>query len=118
MGSDQRKDKAISELYAEEEWTREFMHEIYDMFGVPISTDFCYSKTDKLMFVWSMMTLVQAMKKNTSWIEMKENLDPSDAAHNFVKSYFEETGSLLLENTVDDGVLTPDPKFTGGSDEI
>ena len=87
----------ISELYSNDPWVRDFMEEVYDMFGVPRGTDDCLSKEDKILFVWGMMSLVHAMKKDEYWLELKEQLDPEDAAHEYVQNHYEETGILILE---------------------
>lgn len=68
------------------------------MFGMPTSSSECYSKTDKIFFVWSMMSLVQAMQKDNSWNEMKVDLEPDEAAELFVREHFEKSGKLLLDN--------------------
>ena len=109
-------DESISSLYTKDSWTRDFMFEIYDMFGMPKSTESCHSKTDKLLFVWSMMTLVQEMKKNESWRELKNDHDPEGAAYIFVEEYYKKTGKLLLENITEDDVIHT--SYNGGDDEI
>jgi hypothetical protein len=94
--------KTITELFAEDPWIRSFMQEIYDMFGMPVSSSECYSKTDKIMFVWSMMCLVQAMQKDNSWNEMRKEIEPDKAAELFVREHFEKNGRLLLDNLINE----------------
>ena len=94
--------ESLVDLYTNDKWTREFMHSVYDMFGLPKSTEACLNKTDKILFVWGMMTLVQEMKRSNNWLEMKEEFSPEDAALEFVKSHYEEKGQLLLASVVDD----------------
>ena len=78
------------------------MHSVYDMFGLPKSTEACLNKTDKILFVWGMMNLVQEMKRNNNWVEMKEDYEPEDAALEFIKNHYEEKGHLLLASIVED----------------
>lgn len=94
--------ESLVELYTNDEWTREFMHSVYEMFGLPKSTENCLNKTDKILFVWGMMTLVQEMKRSNNWLEMKKDLSPEDAALQFVKNHYEEKGHLLLASIVED----------------
>lgn len=96
-----KSDKTIADLFVEDPWVRSFMQEVYDMFGMPISSESCMNKSDKILFVWSMMTLVQEMKRNEAWISMKEEMTAEEAAYSFVESHFNKTGSLLLENITD-----------------
>lgn len=98
MGDKLLMGNTISELYSNDPWVRDFMEEVYDMFGVPRGTDDCLSREDKILFVWGMMSLVQAMKKDEYWLELKEHLDPEDAARKYVQNHYEETGILILEN--------------------
>ena len=92
--------ESISSLFAKDPWIRSFMQEVYDLFGIPKSTEYCMCKTDKLLFVWAMMNLVKAMNSDNSWIQMRENVNPEDAAYDFIKGHFEKTGELLLENVI------------------
>lgn len=105
----------ITELWAKDPWVREFMEEVYDMFGMPVCTDDCYSKTDKILHVWAMMTLVQEMKISNSWFEMKETMDAEDAAYLFVEDNFKKSGRLLLQNIIEDDPINN--KF-GDNNEI
>jgi len=92
---------SISELYNKDKWVRDFMQSTYDIFGMPISTDLCLNKTDKILFVWAMMSLVKAMKQDESWKELKkENLDPEEAAYKYAESHYELTGGFVLPSTI------------------
>lgn len=86
----------IADLYSKDPWVKNFMESVYEMFGVPKNTEDCLSKEDKILFVWGMMSLVQAMKKDEYWSELKDQLEPEDAAHEYVQNHYEETGTLIL----------------------
>ena len=91
----------LSELYQNDPWVRGFMQEVYDMFGLPMSTDDCMSTSDRILHVWGMMTLVHEMKRNASWKSYKETMDPLEAALQYARDYHEETGRLLIESQTD-----------------
>ena len=94
--------KTISELYSEDPWVRGFMQEVYDLFGIPKSTETCLCRKDKIMFIWAMMNLVRAMNQNPMWMELRDKEEPQDAAYSFVKDHFEKTGAMLLDNLIEE----------------
>ncbi len=98
-GAKAKDDKEISSLFQDDIWVRRFMQEIYDMFGVPASTSECLNQTDKILFVWGMMNLMSAMKKNSTWKDLKDVVDPKDAAYIFTEEYYNDTGKMLMSAT-------------------
>lgn len=86
----------ISELYQNDPWVRGFMYEIYDMFGLPASTDDCLNTSDRILYVWGMMSLVHEMKRNEAWKDYMSEMSESDAALKYARDYYEETGKLLI----------------------
>ena len=98
--------ESLVDLYTNDKWTIEFMHSVYDMFGLPKSTEACLNKADKILFVWAMMNLVQEMKRNNNWLKMKEKCEPEEAALEFIKDHYEENGHFLLASIVEDEKYT------------
>lgn len=99
-----KNDLKINELFGKDPWVREFMTSVYDLFGMPRTSEDCMGPADKVLFVYSMMSLVQAMKLDVSWLEDMKNKDkdPVTSAYQFVKGTYEKTGRMLIENPVDD----------------
>ena len=91
--------ESLADLFQRDDWVKGFMSEVYDLFGLPTSTEKCLSKSDKILFVWGMMNLVQAMKTHEAWKTLKENsVEVEEAAYQYVKSYYEKTGKILIDS--------------------
>ena len=93
---------SISDLFNKDPWIRTFMSSVYDMFGMPRSSDDCMCKSDKIFFVYSMMSLIQAMKTDESWRKDMNIKDPEQTAFDYAKRFFEINGRMIIENPVDD----------------
>ena len=98
----------LSDLYQNDPWVRSFMYEVYDMFGLPASTDTCMCTSDRILYVWGMMSLVHEMKRNESWKDYKLTMNPEEAALRYIREHYEETGKLLMESqsTLEDGEMS------------
>ena len=90
-------DKTISYLYENDDWVRDFMQEVYDMFGLPVSTEDCLNRQDKILFVWGMMSLIKAMKSDFNWLELKHTHTPEEAAYEYAKKHYDSLGEHILE---------------------
>jgi|APSaa5957512535_1039671.scaffolds.fasta_scaffold249155_2 hypothetical protein len=105
----------LNELLYEDVWVRQFMYEVYDMFGLPVSNDDCLNKAERILHVWGVMCLVEEMKRNEDWKAYKLCLEPQDAALKFVESYYNKTGKLLIENPAE---LETQAGITGVGNEV
>ena len=98
------KSMGLTDLYENDPWVRGFMEEVYDIFGLPKCTDRCIGTTDRILYVWGMMSLVHEMKRNEAWKSYKETMAPEEAALAFIRLHYEETGRLLMESHYRDEV--------------
>jgi hypothetical protein len=96
MKSEKTSDQSISDLYHDDLWVMSFMHEIYDLFGIPCTTQACMNPTDRLLYAWGMMSLVHAMQHHDDWKALQNSLAPKDAALTFIKKYFVKTSKLII----------------------
>ena len=100
MAKDDLEEKTIAELFQQDAWINQFMHEVYDSFGLPTSTQNCLNKSDKILFIFGMMSLVRAMKTHELWKELRSNgVNAKEAAYDYIKSYYDSTGNMLIDST-------------------
>ena len=87
----------LGDLYENDLWVRSFMDECFIMWGYPCSTLQCMSKTDRTMFAWGMMHLVQSLSKDKDiWWGMRDKIDPDKAAWEYSRRMYENTGLELI----------------------
>ncbi len=86
----------IGDLYEEDAWVRGFMDECFLMWGMPCSSIQCITQTDRTMFAWGMLHLVQALTIDREvWWGMRDKVDPSKAAWEFSRRLFEKGIDLM-----------------------
>ncbi len=87
----------IGDLYENDAWVRGFMDECFLMYGYPCSSLQCMSQTDRSMFAWGMLHLVQSLTIDKEiWWGMREKVDPENAAWEFSRRLYEKTGMDLI----------------------
>lgn len=87
----------LGDLYENDLWVRSFMDECFIMWGFPCSTLQCMSKTDRTMFAWGMMHLVQSLSKDKDiWWGMRDKIEPGKAAWEYSRRMYERTGLELI----------------------
>jgi len=99
MGDKKIVENKIADLFQNDLWVRSFMQETYRLFGLPVSSEDCLNKQDKIFFLWGMMSLVKAMQSNHAWEDLKKDTDAEEAAYKFAEIYFNETGNLIVDST-------------------
>ena len=65
----------IGDLYENDAWVRGFMDECFLMWGYPCSSKQCMTQTDRSMFAWGMLHLVQSLTIDKEvWWGMREKV--------------------------------------------
>ena len=77
-------------------WKRKFMYGICDVFGMPASSVECGSRSERVMLAWSVLHMTQAMVKHRDIFDEVKGLDPTLAADEFVKSFYDKTGRMVI----------------------
>ncbi len=86
----------IGDLYENDPWVRGFMDECFLMWGLPCSSIQCITQTDRTMFAWGMLHLVQSLSIDKElWWGMREKVEPSKAAWEFSRRLFEKGMDLI-----------------------
>jgi len=86
----------IGDLYEEDAWVRGFMDECFLMWGMPCSSIQCMSQTDRTMFAWGMLHLVQALTLDRDiWWGMRDKVDHAKAAWEFSRRLHEKGIDLM-----------------------
>ncbi len=87
----------IGELYTNDIWVRSFMDECFIMWGFPHSTISCMSQTDRTMFAWGMLHLVQSLNHDKDiWFGMRDKIEPVKAAWEFSRRVYEKHGLEVI----------------------
>ena len=87
----------IGDLYENDVWVRRFMDECFLMWGFPCSSLQCMSQTDRSMFAWGMLHLVQSLTMDKEyWWGMREKVKPNKAAWEFSRRVYEKSGIELM----------------------
>ncbi len=87
----------IGDLYESDARVRGFMDECFLMWGYPCSSMQCISQTDRSMFAWGILHLVQSLTIDKEvWWGMREKVEPERAAWEYSRRVFEKTGMDLI----------------------
>ena len=79
-------------------WVAAFICELHMFFGSPVSSDECKSKTDKLLYIWSMIGISGALRKEEKiWRALKDRVEPNVAAESFSRYYWTTHGKMIVE---------------------
>ena len=113
----------IGDLYENDGWVRAFMDECFLMWGYPCSSMQCMSQTDRTMFAWGMLHLVQSLTKDrATWEPMRDKIEPDAAAWEYSRRLYETTGLELIPTMPgeappkEDTLALPNPMKVDGTD--
>lgn len=73
------------------------MDECFLMWGYPCSALACMSQTDRTMFAWGMLHLVQSLTHDKDiWMGMRDKIEPEKAAWEYSRRVYEKSGIELI----------------------
>ncbi len=79
-------------------WVAAFICELHMLFGTPVASSQCKNKEERLLYIWSMMGIANALSVHeASWRPMRKKVEPKLAAESFARRYFEATKKLVVE---------------------
>jgi hypothetical protein len=88
---------SITDLYTNDVWVRTFIHECSDIFGVPTTSQTCYSKRDRFMYTYGLMCITSAMRRmDSTWRGMHKKVDAEQAAWEFCRRFHEKYNDLVV----------------------
>ncbi len=86
--------------YKSDPWVAAFVCELHMFFGTPVSSGDCKNKTDKLLYVWSLVGISNSLKvEERMWRAMKDRVDPKTAAEKFSRWYWMRHGKMIVEDS-------------------
>ena len=83
---------------SDDPWTREFIHHVCDVFGMPATSLECNTARDRMMFAWSMLHVTSKLRMhNTFFTDVKESdTEPAMAAEAFARHVYDVTGEMVI----------------------
>jgi len=83
--------ETIRDAYENSPWFREFIYEIINMYGFPVSSLDCETQQDKIMFSWAMLHVTSALEKERGlWYTLFDVDDPVMTADFFCRTFYEK----------------------------
>ena len=92
-------------------WVAAFVCEMHMFFGAPVSNSECKNKTDKLLYIWSLVGIANALRvEECMWKAMKDRIDPKKAAEKFCRWFWIRHGKMIVEDSPSFSDRGPAPK--------
>ena len=89
--------ETIRDAYDNSQWFREFIYEIINMYGYPVSSLDCETQKDKVMFSWAMLHVTDALSKERGlWHTLFDVDDPVMTADFFCRTFYEKRKSHVI----------------------
>jgi hypothetical protein len=92
------KGSAMPKDWDTDPWVAAFICELHSLFGTPVASSACKNKEDKLLYIWSMMGIANALSKHeNAWRPMRKKVEPALAAESFARRYYTVTNKMVVE---------------------
>ena len=81
-------------------WVAAFVCELFCFYGTPVSSEACFSKSDKIQHLWARIGISNALYlEEPMWRAMKDRVDPKKAAEEFSRRFYNLRNKMVVEDT-------------------